>query len=149
MSNASYYSKSIAMKKFLVTAAMILLAGVVVAQKLQTGNLVGVHVITIDLNPGVTMEQFQDFHQHTLIPEFEKLYKGWQLYLAKGIRGENMNTYGWIMVAESEETRDKLYNDNGSLTEYGRLIREKMKPILEEVENFGKLHRTYTDWLIL
>ena len=53
------------------------------------------------------------------------------------------------MVAESEKTRDKLYNDNGSLTEYGKVINAKMKPVLEEVEKFGKLTRTYTDWLIL
>ena len=95
------------------------------------------------------MKQFQDFHISTLIPEYEKHYPGWQLYLAKGIRGENKNTYGWIMVADSEKTRDKLYKDNGSLTEYGKVINQKMKPVLEEVEKFGKLTRTYTDWLIL
>ena len=37
------------------------------------------------------------------------------------------------MVAESEETRDKHYNDNGSLTEYGKVINSKMKPELEKI----------------
>jgi hypothetical protein len=137
------------MKKLIFTTAILILAEVAFGQTLQKGNLVAVHVITIELNPGVTMEQFQNFHLNTLIPEYEKHYKGWQLFLAKGIRGENKNTYGWIMVAESEKTRDKHYNDNGSLTEYGKVINEKMKPVLEEVEKFGKLNRTYTDWLIL
>jgi hypothetical protein len=137
------------MKKLIFTTAITILAGLAFGQTLQKGNLVGVHVITIELNPGVTMEQFQNFHLNTLIPEYEKLYKGWQLFLVKGIRGENINTYGWIMVAESEETRDKHYNDNGSLTEYGKAINEKMKPILDEVEKFGILKRKYTDWLIL
>ena len=137
------------MKKLIVVTALILFAGFTFGQTLKKGNLVGTHVLTIELNPGVTMEQFQNFHLNTLIPEYEKHYPGWQLYLAKGIRGENKNTYGWIMVAESENTRDKLYNDNGSLTEYGKVINEKMKPVLEEVEKFGKLKRTYTDWIIL
>ena len=125
------------------------MSGLVFGQTLEKGNLVGIHVITIELNPGVTMQEFQDFHINTLIPEYEKYYVGWQMYLAQGIRGENKNRYGWILVAESEETRNRLYNDNGSLTEYGKEIREKMKPVLDKVEKFGKLNRTYTDWLIL
>lgn len=137
------------MKKLILIGILVLLGGVTFGQILKNGNLVGIHVLSIELNPGVTMKQFQDFHLSTLIPEYEKHYPGWQLYLAKGIRGENKNTYGWIMVAESEKTRDKLYKDNGSLTEYGKVINEKMKPVLEEVEKFGKLKRTYTDWLIL
>ena len=128
---------------------LILTSEFMFGQPLKQGNLVGTHVITIELNPGVTMKEFQDFHLNTLIPEYEKCYIGWKMYLAQGIRGENKNKYGWILVAESEETRNRLYNDNGSLTDYGRVINEKMKPILEEVEKFGKLTRTYTDWLIL
>ena len=137
------------MKKLILTAAIILLAGVIFGQTLQKGNLVAVHVITIELNHGVTMGQFQNFHINTLIPEYEKNYPGWRLYLAKGIRGENKNTYGWIIIVESEEIRDKYYNDDGSITEFGQAAAEKMKPILEEAEKFGKLKRTYTDWIIV
>jgi len=50
---------------------------------------------------------------------------------------------------ESEEIRDKYYHDDGSATEFGQAAAEKMKPILEEAEKFGKLERTYTDWIIL
>ena len=137
------------MKKVFLTAIIILIAEIVYGQTLQKGNLVGVHVITIELNHGVTMGQFQNFHINTLIPEYEKNYPGWQLYLAKGIRGENKNTYGWIIIVESEEIRDKYYNDDGSITEFGQAADKKMKPVLEETEKFGKLKRTYTDWIIL
>ena len=137
------------MKKLILTGAIILVAGVIFGQTLKKGNFVAVHVITIELNHDVTMGQFQSFHVNTLIPEFEKNYPGWQLYLAKGIRGENKNTYGWIIVVESEEIRDKYYNDDGSITEFGQSASEKMKPVLEETEKFGKLNRTYTDWIIL
>lgn len=137
------------MKKLILTAAIILIAGIIYGQTLREGNLVAVHVITIELNPGVHMAQFQKFHINTLIPEYEKNYPGWQLYLAKGIRGENQNTYGWIIIVESEEIRDKYYNDDGSVTEFGQDAADKMKPVLKEAEQFGKLNRTYTDWIIL
>ncbi len=137
------------MKKIMFFGILILSSGFLCGQTLKKGNLVGIHVITIELHPGVTMEQFQNFHLNKLIPAYEKHYTGWQMYLAKGIRGDFKNTYGWIMVAESEETRDRLYKDNGSMTEYGKIINEKMQPVLKEVEKFGKLKRTYTDWLIL
>ena len=137
------------MKKLILTVIIILFAEIVLGQALQKGNLVGVHVIYIELNPGVTMAEFQKFHTNVLIPEYEKNYPGWQLFLAKGIRGENQNTYGWIIIVESEEIRDKYYNDDGSITEFGQAAAEKMKPILEEAEKYGKLKRTYTDWIII
>jgi len=137
------------MKKLILTAIIILIADIVLGQTLQKGNLVGVHVIYIELNPGVTMAEFQKFHTNVLIPEYEKNYPGWQLFLAKGIRGENQNTYGWIIIVESEEIRNKYYNDDGSITEFGQAAAEKMKPILEDAEKYGKLKRTYTDWIII
>ena len=84
-----------------------------------------------------------------LIPEYEENYPGWRLFLAQGLRGENQNKYGWIIIVESEEVRDKYYNDDGSITEFGQQAADNMKPVLQEAEEFGKLHRTYTDWLIL
>ncbi|MBR9997381.1 MAG: hypothetical protein KFF73_00350 [Cyclobacteriaceae bacterium] len=137
------------MKKLVFTAVIFLFASITYGQAFKEGNLIAVHVITIELKPGVWMADFQKFHVNTLIPAYEKNYPGWQLYLAKGLRGINQNKYGWIIVVESEEVRDKYYNDDGSVTEFGQAAAEKMKPILEEAEKFGKLHRTYTDWIIL
>ena len=137
------------MKKITITLAFLLLTSPIFAQALQKGNLVGVHVITIELKKGVNMSKFQKFHVNKLIPEYEKNYPGWQLFLAQGLRGENQNKYGWIIVVESEEVRDRYYNDDGTITEFGQAAADKMKPILQEAEEFGKLNRTYTDWLIL
>ena len=137
------------MKKLILTAAILFIAGTIFGQTLQKGNLVGIHVITIELKPGVTMGDFQRFHVNKLIPEYEKNYPGWQLFLAKGVRGENNNKYGWVIIVESEVVRDKYYNDDGSITEFGQAAAEKMKPVLAEAEEFGKLKRTYTDWIIL
>lgn len=137
------------MKKWVIIIAVLLFALTAYGQAFKEGNLVGVHVITIDLKPGVWMADFQKFHVETLIPAYEQNYPGWQLYLAKGLRGENQNKYGWIIVVESEEVRDRYYQDDGTVTDFGQAAAEKMKPILAEAEKFGKLNRTYTDWIIL
>ncbi len=112
-------------------------------------NLIGTHVLTIELNSGVTMEQFLDFYTDTLLPEHEKHYEGWKSYLAKGIRGENETTYGWIIIIDSEEKRNKYYNADGSPNALGEAISEKMKTVLEEGNKFGKVTSKYTDWLVL
>lgn len=137
------------MKNLILTITFLLLGGSMFGQTLQSGNLVGVHVITIELKKGITMSEFQKFHVNKLIPEYERNYPGWRLFLAQGLRGENQNKYGWIIIVESEEIRDLYYNNDGSITEFGQTAAEKMKPILEEAEQFGRLNRVYTDWLIL
>jgi len=138
------------MKKLILTTAFIfLLVGVTFGQSLQKGNIIGTHVLTVDLKPDVTMEQFQEFYISKFIPEMEKLFPGWKGYLVKGIRGENENSIGLIWVIKSEEYRDKYFNEDGSLNELGTITLEKMNPVLEELEKLGTDTSTYTDWLIL
>ena len=136
------------MKKLILTAALILVAGITFGQTLQKGNLVGTHVLTIDLKPDVTMEQYQEFYISKVIPEFEKHYPYTKVYFAKGIRGENENSFGVIAVIKSEKYRDQNYNEDGSLNELGIANQEKLKPVMEELEKFGTYTSTYTDWVI-
>ena len=138
------------MKRLLLIAVVLfLINGFSFGQNIKKGNLIGTHVVTIELNPGVTMEKFLDFQLNNVTPEFEKHFPGWKFYLVKGIRGENKNSYGQIIVVESEKTRDKYYNEDGTFNEIGKAADEKMKPVLEESEKLGKLTRKYTDWIIL
>jgi len=137
------------MKKLLLTAAALLLvAGATFGQTLQKGNLLGFHVVTVELNPDVTMEQFQEFYISKVIPEFEKNFPGWKGYSVKGIRGENENSFGMIWVMKSEEHRDKYFNEDGGLNELGTATWEKANPVLEELEKLGTYTSTYTDWVI-
>ncbi len=133
------------MKKLLIIGMLVLLSGITFGQKLKKGNLIGTHALTIELNPGVTMEKFLDFYINTYLPEYEKHLQGWKFYMTKGIRGENENTYGFIGVIESEEARDKYFDDDGMKAD----VNEKMKPITEKLEKLGKVTSKYTDWIIL
>ena len=56
---------------------------------------------------------------------------------------------GMIFQFIDEAARDKSYNADGSLTEFGQKVREKMAPIIAETEKIGTNTSKYTDWLIL
>ena len=136
------------MKKLILTAALLLLVGTTFGQTLQKGNLVGFHVMTITLNPDVTMDQYIDFSVTRYIPEFEKNFPGVKLYLVKGIRGENENSFGLIFLFESDEIRNKYFNEDGTLNELGKSAEEKLQPMIEEGEKLGTYTSIYTDWVI-
>jgi hypothetical protein len=133
---------------FLFTAAIILLAGITFGQTLQKGNVIGVHVATIALEPGVTMEQFISFFTNKYIPEFEKNRIGWKAYFVKSIRGDIKNGVGLVIVIKSEKDWERYYNADRSYSELGNSANEKLKPILEELKKFGTFTTSYTDWVI-
>ena len=137
------------MKKLVFIVALLLIGGFTFGQKLKKGNLIGTHVITVELNPGVTMEQWIDYWSNELNPAFEKNFPGWKVYLTKGVRGENKNAYGMIYTIESEQDRDKYYNDDGTLNQTGKTAIEKMSSTIEGIRKLGKRTRTYTDWIVL
>jgi hypothetical protein len=136
------------MKKLILFATLILVAGLTYGQNLQKGNLVGTHIAEVSLKPGVTMEQFTEFFIDKYIPEAEKIWKGWKFYLVKGIRGENINSFGLIIIINSQKERDKYYNSDGTSNELGNTAYEKLKPVQDELEKLGSFTSKYTDWVI-
>lgn len=135
------------MKKSLLIG-LVLISGFTFGQTLQKGNLIGMHVLTIDLQPDVTMQQFLDFYARRAIPQIETNFPGWKAYLVKGIRGENENKFGVIYVISSEEDRDVLYNEDGSNTELGRTIMQKLQPVIDQSNQLGSWTSVYTDWIV-
>lgn len=136
------------MKKLFLIVAIILLAGITYGQSLQKGNLVGTHTLTVSLKPGVTMEKYTDFFKTKVIPEWEKNLPNWKFYLVKGLRGENINSFGFIIVIKSVQDRDKYYNADGSDTELGKSLGVKLKPVNDEFEKLGTYTSKYTDWIV-
>ena len=136
------------MKKLAIIGILVLLSGITFGQTLQKGNLIGMHVLTINLDPDVTMDQFLDFYSSQAIPQIETNFPGWKAYLVKGIRGENENKFGVIYVVDSEDERNVLYNEDGSDSELGKSIMQKMQPIMDESNQLGTWTSEYTDWLV-
>jgi hypothetical protein len=136
------------MKKLIFLTGLFLFTGITFGQGLQKGNLIGTHVVTVSLMPGVTMEKFMDFYKTKVIPEIEKNTPNMKEYLLKGIRGENKDSFGAIVVFKSSQERDKYYNADGSDTELGKSVNAKVKPVMDELGKLGTITSKYTDWII-
>jgi len=137
------------MKKIIIATVFILFTGFVFGQTLMKGNLIGVHVISVELNPGATMDEFIDFFNEKTKPAWEKTNEGMKIFIMKGIRGEHMNEIGLIIQFTDEAARDKSYNADGSMSEFGEKTQEKMAPIFAEAEKIGTWTLKYTDWILL
>jgi len=137
------------MKKLLVVTALLLFAGIAFGQALEKGNLIGLHVLSVELKPGATMDQFIDFFNEKTKPAWESIHEGMKIFAIKRIRGESSNEFGLIIQFKDEASRNKSYNKDGSLTDFGNKTQEKMAPILTEAEKIGTWTTKYTDWLVL
>ncbi len=137
------------MKKLVLLATLILMAGMTYGQNLQKGNLIGTHVISVALQPGATMEKYMDFYKGKVVPEYEKAFSGMKAYMVKSIRGVNKDSFGVFMVFKTEADRDKYFKDDGSYTEIGNVAYAKLKPVLDELSKLGAMTSVYNDWLVL
>jgi len=137
------------MKKLVIITALFLFAGIAFGQTLNKGNLIGLHVVSVELKPDATMDQFIDFFKMKVIPAWEKGQEGIKVFVMKGIRGEQKNELGLIVQFTDEATRDQSYNADGTPSEFGKKVQEKMAPIMVESEKIGTWTTKYTDWLLL
>ena len=122
---------------------------VVSALNFQKGNVVGVHVFDVKLKRGVTMEKFIDFYKNTVIPEFARQWPEAKILITRGLRGENANRFGMFYLFESDDVRNKYFKADGSVTETGQLIVNKMRSTMDQRDQFHNGYTTnYTDWVV-
>ncbi len=137
------------MKKLIFITALLFVVMTTYGQPFQKGNTFGLHITTIILNPDVTMNQYLAFCRDKLIPAYEANYPGIKCYLAKGIKGENMDNYSFIMFWDSRAGMEKYFNQDGSQTDLGKASYDKMKTVSDEWTKWGKITTDkYTDWEI-
>jgi len=142
------------MKKFIIAAAFILLAGTAFSQTLQKGAHLGIADLTITLATDVTMEQYLDFTMNTVLPEYEKHFPGLKVFLMGGgmefgSSEEAEVKYSIIFYFESEEVQSKYFDEGGNLTEGGTAGWEKLGPTIEKYEKLGTNSAPVLAWMIL
>ena len=136
------------MKTTMLVFVMLLFAGIASGQSLKKGNFVGVHSEDVKLAPGASMDQYVDFVVKKYVPEYEKAF-GSKVYIAKGVRGENINKLGMMIIYDSEATRNKYFKDDGTVTEAGTNASKKMDALNKELEKLGtSAESKYTDWVV-
>jgi len=140
------------MKRLLIITAFLLFAGIAFGQTLKRGAILGIFETTLTLQPDVTMDQVLDYLTKTFYPEINKSFEGEGVtfFLVQGDRGEHTGNIAWGVYCESEEVRNKYWPGDGSGSDEGRALVQKMQSLNEE---FSKL-ATYknganTDWKVL
>jgi hypothetical protein len=140
------------MKKLIIAAAFILLAGVAFGQPFHKGNFLSLNTTTINLAPDVTMEQYLDFYVNKYIPQAEKYLPGFKIFISKGIRGDKENSIGILYFCESEKYRDQYFIEGttDTMNEVGIAGMEKLQPYTDELYKLGTFAEDFvwTDWVI-
>ena len=136
------------MRKLLVITALVLFAGVAFGQTMQKGSVIGLHTSVVTLNSGVTLDQYMDFINNKMIPEFEKHFPGIKLYLVKGLNREIKDEYALIFFAESKEVYNKYWNDDGSNTDEAVAATSKVQPVIDEWNKLDSSTPVITDWVV-
>lgn len=137
------------MKKSISILVFILLcSSLVVSQNLKKGNFVGIHVGSIELKPGVTMEQYNDFCMNKMVPAYNKELNGdIVLYIAEGERGVYENSVCRIMVIKSMKVRNKYFPEEGKPSELMKSKLAKLQPLIDQMDKLGTFKEDhYTDY---
>lgn len=136
------------MKKLIIILGFILSATYTFGQSLQKSNLLGFHILKVELKSNITIEQVKAFYTSSLIPEYEKQFSGVKGYLLTGVPGDSKNSFGLLWIFESQTTKDKYYNKDEVPTALGNSAIEKLNPINQERDKFGIFTSKYTNWLV-
>lgn len=140
------------MKKLLVITALLLFAGFAFGQTLEKGNILGLHVIELNLDPDVTYNQYlSGMHEYATI--FNKEFQGdLEMLIAKADRGNDENSLGLIWLFKSAELRAKYFTEEGAATELFNTMYEKVnttfaaKQAALGISEWSSIH--YNDWII-
>ncbi|MFN7119897.1 MAG: hypothetical protein ACK4TA_24090 [Saprospiraceae bacterium] len=140
------------MKKLLFTTLVLLAASFTFGQAIQKGNMVSVHIITVELKPNVTLEQVIDYYNTKWLPDAEK-YFGWKGFIAKGIRGSASveNKLAFIFQIKTEADRDKFFKmaEGGTaLNELGQKTWAQFAPTNQGLQALATIKEEWADWLI-
>lgn len=136
------------MKKLFVIFALILNSGIIFCQSFEKGNLIGVHVFSLNLNPDFTFKAYKNFFVESYIPELNKNFPDVKHYFAVGNREENKNDIGLVVVFGSQEIKNKYYHADGSTTELMNTLLERIQPVRSKLDSLGTVTAKYTEWII-
>jgi hypothetical protein len=143
---------NVILKRMLILITLFLVANLCHAQGLEKGNLIGVHVVTVNLKPNATMEEFTKFYVGHVLPEYEKNWPGLKGYLLKSFFSDSKNKFAVVWLFRTVEDRNRNFNADGSANELEKAALEKVKPIEDKLKAmYGDYTVQYTredDWVV-
>lgn len=135
-----------------VVCASLLFTCLSHAQGLKSGNLIGIHVITVDLKPNVTMEEFTDAYKREVLPQYEKNWPGLKGYLLKSFFRDSRNQFAIVWLFDTVDDRNRNFDTNDRANDLEKAALEKVKPYEDELKKrYGAYTVSYThqdDWVV-
>lgn len=106
---------------------------------------------TLELLPGVTPKEFEDF-VHYELPAMVA-WNGWKFTLLKGDRGERRGKYLLLAEVKDSYTRDRYFADGDRITVATQKHAERFPDTLELVDKFHTMVNgfgdIYTDYTVM
>ena len=140
------------LKMLMLIAAVLLVSSSCYAQGLERGNLLGLHVMTVTLKPGVTIEEFKNVYIREVLPEYEKNWPGLKGYLLESFRHDSKNKFAIVWLFKTEADRNRNFDADDKPNELEKAALEKVKPIEDKLQ---RMYGTYTvqythedDWVV-
>ncbi|MDX2249417.1 MAG: hypothetical protein SF052_21720 [Bacteroidia bacterium] len=140
------------MKNLVFTIVLLLAAGFALGQSLQKGNMISTHILTVELKPGVTLDQVVDYYNTRWIPDAEK-YFDWKMFIATGIRSSESieNKLLLIVHFNTEADRDKYFKmaeDGTDLNELGQKAWAQFSPTAQALDALATVKNEWYDWAV-
>jgi hypothetical protein len=136
------------MRKLLVITALILFAGIAFGQTLQKGAILYISNHTVELKPGVSLDQYMDAFLNKYIPEMEKLFPDTKSSIMKKGYGEMASDYMLVWFFPSEAVRDKYITPGFVIKDKAKA--EKAFKLGEILDEYGADHGTGSnEWIVL
>ncbi len=135
-----------------IFAATLSISSLCLAQGLERGNLVGIHVMTVSRNPNVTIDEFKNAYVRDVLPEYEKNWPGLKGYLLKSFQDGHKDRLAIVWQFKTVEDRNRNFDASGKANELEKAALEKVRPFEEK---FKKTYGAYTvqytpedDWVV-
>jgi hypothetical protein len=145
-----------ASKRTLALAVLIVVSLAVIVQAVAqpprggTGEVVAIR--ELEMKPDASLEQFERFVTGTYNPAWEGAVPGMRGYIAKGDRGANKGRYAFVLIFDSERTRDAIFPKEGAgaSDRFGPLLKQPLA-LIKELDKFIEpgSFSIYTDYVAL
>ena len=112
------------------------------------GASFGLHQLTVELEPGVSMDQFMEYMIDDYIPEVEKHYNGVKILVMQKRGPGNENQIAWVYYFRSVRSRDALWPEADTPSEEAEEALNQIQPVLFKLLEMGTWTESYGVWII-
>ena len=137
----------------LLLAMWGLTSTVTLAQGLERGNLVSIHVVTAKLEPNVTLDDFARAYVRDVLPEYEKNWPGLKGYVMRSFFHDSKNQLAIVWLFNTVEDRNRNFDAQDRANELERAALAKVKSFEDRFkQQYGDYAIAYTredDWVVV